>query len=112
MRVGIGIRLLGHGGAVVLLGLAVACSTSNSPGSSDASATTATSSSMTSAGPVKTPADLAKQSAVLAYVGMWRDYARAASTADWQSPGLAQFATGAALSTLSRGLYADHYGGV
>jgi hypothetical protein len=43
---------------------------------------------------------------------MWRSYAAAATTSDWQSPKLAEFATGTALSALSRGLYADHYSGL
>lgn len=46
------------------------------------------------------------------YQGMWADYATAATTSDWQSPKLGQYATGTALSTISRGLYADHYNGL
>ena len=52
--------------------------------------------------------DQAGQSAVTAYRGMWNDFVDAAATSDWQSPKLGQYATGLALSTLSRGLYADH----
>ncbi|MBB5157470.1 hypothetical protein [Saccharopolyspora phatthalungensis] len=58
------------------------------------------------------PADAAREQAVAAYLGMWRNFANAATTSDWQSPQLAQNATGNALSTLSRGLYADHYNGL
>jgi hypothetical protein len=58
------------------------------------------------------PADVARQQAIAAYLGMWRDFADAATTSDWRSPTLAQNATGDALSTLSRGLYADHYNGL
>jgi hypothetical protein len=58
------------------------------------------------------PADQAKQAALSAYRGMWADYAAAATTSDWQSPKLPQYATGSALSTISRGLYADHYNGL
>ena len=58
------------------------------------------------------PADVARQQAIAAYLGMWRDFADAATTSDWRSPNLAQNATGDALSTLSRGLYADHYNGL
>jgi hypothetical protein len=43
---------------------------------------------------------------------MWRDFAAAGTTSNWQSPTLAQHATGLALSTMSRGLYADHYNGL
>jgi hypothetical protein len=49
---------------------------------------------------------------MLAYLGMWNDFVTAAGTSDWQSPRLGQYATGLALSTLSRGLYADHYNGL
>jgi hypothetical protein len=58
------------------------------------------------------PADIAKQRATKAYLGMWRDMADTATTSDWQSPTLAQNATGAALSRISRGLYVDHYNGL
>lgn len=58
------------------------------------------------------PADAAKQAALTAYQGMWADYAAAATTSDWQSPKLSQYATGLALSTISRGLYTDHYNGL
>jgi hypothetical protein len=58
------------------------------------------------------PADVARQQAIAAYLGMWRNFADAATTSDWRSPALAQNATGDALSTLSRGLYADHYNGL
>jgi hypothetical protein len=43
---------------------------------------------------------------------MWQDFAKAGTTSDWQSPALAQHATGIALSNMSRGLYADHYNGL
>lgn len=46
------------------------------------------------------------------YQGMWAEYAGAATTSDWQSPKLSQYATGLALSTISRGLYADHSNGL
>lgn len=54
----------------------------------------------------------AQQQAMTAYLGMWRDFALAGLHSDWQSPELSKYATGAALSTLSRGLYADHYNGL
>ncbi|ANN21146.1 hypothetical protein SD37_39880 [Amycolatopsis orientalis] len=58
------------------------------------------------------PADIAKQKATTAYLGMWSDMADAATTSDWQSPKLVQNATAEALSKISRGLYADHYNGL
>jgi hypothetical protein len=38
--------------------------------------------------------------------------AQAATTSDWNSPKLAQYATGDALSAISRGMYADHLNGL
>ncbi|HEY3709395.1 MAG TPA: hypothetical protein VGL64_08475 [Amycolatopsis sp.] len=58
------------------------------------------------------PAAIAKQKATTAYLDMWSDMADAATTSDWQSPKLAQNATGEALQTISRSLYADHYNGL
>ncbi|OLZ55153.1 hypothetical protein BS329_03755 [Amycolatopsis coloradensis] len=75
--------------------------TSTTPAPSLAPSTTATS-----------PADIAKQKATAAYLGMWSDMAEAATTSDWQTPKLAQNATGEALQTISRSLYADHYNGL
>jgi hypothetical protein len=57
-------------------------------------------------------ADKAKQEALMAYRGMWQDFAAAGATSDWRSPKLGQYATGVALTNLSRGLYADHYNGL
>jgi hypothetical protein len=54
------------------------------------------------------PADVAGQQALSAYSGMWRAMADAASSSDWQSPALAQYATGDALGVISRSLYTDH----
>jgi hypothetical protein len=39
---------------------------------------------------------------------MWHAMAGAALTSDWQSPQLAQYATGDALGVISRSLYTDH----
>ncbi len=58
------------------------------------------------------PVEIAKQDAIAAYMGMWRDMADAATTSDWKSPKLARHATGEALVTISRSLYADHYNGL
>ncbi|MEV0675884.1 hypothetical protein AB0I60_05100 [Actinosynnema sp. NPDC050436] len=57
-------------------------------------------------------ADEAKKSALDVYRAMWLSYAEAAMTSDWQSPKLGQFATGTALSSMTRGLYGDHHKGV
>lgn len=82
---------------------------SPSPGTTQQTVPTTSAAPSTSAA---SPADAAKQQAVTAYVGMWDDFVAAAATSDWQSPKLGQYATGLALSTLSRGLYADHYNGL
>ncbi|WP_232237280.1 MULTISPECIES: hypothetical protein [Actinoalloteichus] len=47
-----------------------------------------------------------------AYEGMWAAFVAAGTTAHWQDPALATHATGQALSTLTRGLYADAYNGL
>ncbi len=99
--------------AVVAIAALAAC------GSGDASGRTPATSQFAAPGPTSmaptlpaSPADVARQQAIAAYLGMWRDFADAATTSDWQSPKLAQNATSDALSTLSRGLYADHYNGL
>ncbi len=43
---------------------------------------------------------------------MWKAYAQAGHTSDWQAPFLSQFASGDALQFMTRDLYADHYNGV
>ncbi|MCP3800695.1 hypothetical protein NLX83_15615 [Allokutzneria sp. A3M-2-11 16] len=78
----------------------VSTTTPGTPGSTAASTSAAT------------PVETAKREAIAAYLGMWNDFVHAATTSDWQSPTLGRHATGTALSTLSRGLYADHYNGL
>lgn len=97
---------------VVLLAVA-ACTTGTASiaGSSNAH-TPATASSPQTSSTTVSPVDVAKQAALTAYQGMWEDFAAAATTSDWQSPRLSQHATAYALSTMSRGLYADHYNGL
>jgi hypothetical protein len=56
--------------------------------------------------------ETAKQDAIVAYRGMWRDFVQAGTRSDWQSPKLGQYATGIALTNMSRSLYADHYNGL
>ncbi|HSZ29626.1 MAG TPA: hypothetical protein VK784_07705, partial [Pseudonocardiaceae bacterium] len=57
--------------------------------------------------PASSPADVATKAAVAAYVAMWQAMARAGETSDWQSPELGPYATGEALATIVRSLYAD-----
>ena len=58
------------------------------------------------------PADLARRDAVAAYLGMWKAYAQASHTSDWQAPYLSQYAAGDALQVITGNLYADHYNGL
>ncbi len=58
------------------------------------------------------PADLAGQRAVAAYVGLWQAMAEASHTSNWQSPELVRYASGSALQVASGSLYADHYNGL
>ncbi|MFD5089848.1 hypothetical protein ACFWMR_04565 [Amycolatopsis thailandensis] len=100
---------------LALAGLAAAAGLCLSACSSDDSTTPASAPSVPPIAPSATPAspsEIAKQKAATAYLGMWSDMAEAATTSDWQSPKLAQNATGEALQTISRSLYADHYNGL
>ena len=103
--------------ALTLIGLvAVAvlsdCSATSSHDSNQTSSPPSSQSSRSSPDPSSTSAlALADAKAVAAYLGMWRDFATAGHTSDWQSPLLSQYATGDALLQMSRGLYADHLNG-
>jgi len=102
--------------AVVLTLLLVGCSAAGPSGS------TSQGGSGTRSGSVKGPespsspyvsvAEIARSQATTAYLGMWRDMTKAGTTSDWNSPELAQHASGDALSAISRGLYADHLNGL
>jgi hypothetical protein len=46
------------------------------------------------------------------YLAMWGAYVTASSTANYQSPVIARYAAGAALSLLTNGLYANHQDGI
>jgi hypothetical protein len=104
------VAALAAGAALVTATVCTSCTASKS-----SSATTppeAPTTSAVSSTPSPPPAETAKQHATSAYLGMWDDFVAAAATSDWRSPKLGQYATGVALSTLSRGLYADHYNGL
>jgi hypothetical protein len=99
----------------VISTVALALASCSSGTSSDPRPSTSTSlAPPSSAAPTTplSPVDQAKQAALAAYRGMWQDFVAAGATSDWQSPKLGQYATGLALSTLSRGMYADHYNGL
>jgi hypothetical protein len=54
------------------------------------------------------PQVLARQ----AYLGMWQAFVAASRTADFQSPALAHYAAGGALSLLTHGLYQNYQDGI
>lgn len=54
------------------------------------------------------PRALARQ----AYLGMWQAFVTASMTADYQSPALARYAAGGALSLLTHGLYQNYRSGI
>jgi hypothetical protein len=54
-----------------------------------------------------TPASVAGAAALASYRGMWKAFVEAGRTSDWQSATLGRYATGVALTNLTRGLYAD-----
>jgi hypothetical protein len=95
--------------AVLLSGGCTASESNGSVAPGGSSATTET--STTSSSPVL-GVDRAKQDALAAYRAMWQDFVTAGRTSDWQSSELGRHATGIALQTMSRGLYADHQNGV
>lgn len=90
-------------GALVVLSVA-GCGQSAPP------PTPASPTSGVSAGPTTsaTPATIAGAAALEAYRGMWTAFVEAGRTSDWQSATLGRYATGIALTNLTRGLYADH----
>ena len=97
---------------LMIAGLACSCSTGTSA-TSPSSAVISSTAPATSVPPTtSSEADTAKQQAITAYLDMWTDVAAVAETSDWQSSRLGQHATGDALLTLSRAMYADHYNGL
>lgn len=95
-------------GVIVCAVAAVACS-SHTPPAPASPASPPQSAGATPPLAVPSPADPAKEQATAAYIGMWQSMARAGETANWQAPELAQYATGNALTTITRSLYADHF---
>lgn len=92
--------------SMILLMSACSAESTNGPAISTAltSVTPATSS--------QSPSEHAQHEAVAAYVGMWQAMADAATTSDWKSPKLAQYAVEPALGVITRSLYTDHINGV
>jgi hypothetical protein len=89
--------------ALVMALVAAGCSSSSS------STATASKSAHAVAASISTtpsgPAATAEAKATTAYLAMWADYVNAAATDDYQSPLLAERASGDALSELVHGLY-------
>jgi hypothetical protein len=102
--------VLGLGATLVIL---AACSSGTTTPSSGAPQPTGQ--APTTSAPSTTAlsvVDKAKQDALASYRGMWQDFVAAGTTSDWQSPKLGRYATGIALTNMSRALYADHYNGL
>lgn len=103
-------------GTAVLTLLIAGCSATGSTGpkSQGGNRTPAGSANESASGssPSASSVAIARSQAKAAYLGMWRDMAQAGTTSDWNSPKLAQYATGTALSAISRGMYADHLNGL
>lgn len=97
-----------------LLGIAITAVAACSPGAANPSPSSTPPTRQDSTPPSTTLSgvDKAKQDAVASYRGMWKDFVAAGITSDWQSPTLGRYATGIALTNLSRGLYADHSNGL
>jgi hypothetical protein len=99
-------------GAIALVTMLVAAGCSGSSNSTASVSTSAhaiaASASATPSGPVAT----AETEATAAYLAMWADYVNAAVTDDYQSPLLAERASGNALSELVHGLYEAKLNGV
>lgn len=100
-------------GVVIVSTFALAsCNSASGALPADKEVSPVTSASTGSSSPAGPPAAAARRAATAAYLAMWQDMASAAQTSDWKSPILARHATGDALSTISRGLYADHLNGL
>lgn len=96
---------------LLIAGCSSAEPTSTSPGASRTRSGSVNAPESASS-PYVSVAEIARSQATAAYLGMWQDMTKAGTTADWNSPELAQHATGDALSAISRGLYADHLNGL
>ena len=95
--------------AVVLLLWAVtSCTGSSKPPTH----TTTPASSATTISSAADPTSIVQSAVMSAYDSMWKDMAAAAKTANYQDPVLANHASGAALSTLVRGLYTYQHRGL
>lgn len=100
-------------GVVVLI--AVTVMSAAGCGGSGATAATSTSArtiAVSASASTSSPESAAKVGAVVAYLAMWSDDVDASATNDYQSPLLADHATGNALAILVRGIYGDKLNGV
>ncbi|WP_084692308.1 hypothetical protein [Parafrankia elaeagni] len=112
-----GTRLrLASAGALITAVLTLAAGCDSGDGSQPAPTPSAANASTQPSAPVSptptSPADIARRDAVAAYLGMWKAYAQASHTSDWQAPYLSQYAAGDALQVITGNLYADHYNGL
>lgn len=98
--------------ALVATGTVIVLSACDSMPSTDPAGNPTTRQPSSTAPLADTAQDKAKRDALVAYRGMWDEFVTAAAKSDWQSPKLGQYATGLALSTLTRGLQLDHDNGL
>jgi hypothetical protein len=106
-------RMIAAAAFVVVSACSPTSSSDSAPASSSPSKASTTSARQSAApSTAVSPADRAKRDATDAYLNMWRAYAAAGATSDWKAPALGQYATGIALTNLTRGLYADHRNGL
>lgn len=99
------------GATAILVTAGAACS---DPEASEPRGTTSGTSTASSSAPTTSasPADVAGERAIAAYVGMWEDMVDAAKTSDWEDSNLGRHATKDALRVITGSLYADHKNGV
>lgn len=100
--------------AVTTVLIVAACNSAPSSTSAGTTKPTGVAPTPSSSAPTSpaSPADVAKQQALAAYSGMWTAMTQAGLTSNYQSPKVAQYAAGDALSEIDRSLYTDHLNGV
>lgn len=99
--------------AVVVLGANLsACTSPDSSSSADRVPGASDTSTTSEATPSTSPADMAGEQALAAYIGMWNDMVEAAKTSDWEDPKLGRHATKDALRVITGSLYADKKNGL
>jgi hypothetical protein len=97
---------------VLTVGMMLAVAGCGGSGTTAATSTSARAIAVSAGASTSSPAETAKAAAATAYLAMWSDYVDASATNDYQSPLLADHATGNALAILVHGIYGDKLNGV